>query len=164
MLSRIKKLFSNPETWAKFTKEELEQIGLCFPEHVPRNEDSAIQTDWLRYDNDWRHAVRQWQEDLRLGFLGPEWQKKATAASAERAAGHFDKFKQDEFEEFWGQKQKMDYNMRAGASAALKIADLIAGKLFKEGDFWVYSKVFGRGTERTEVVKDCKVRSAWKLW
>ena len=53
--------------------------------------------------------------------------------------------------------------MLAGASAALKIADLIAGKIFREGDFWVYSKIWARGTERIEVVKDCKVSSALKL-
>lgn len=50
--------------------------------------------------------------------------------------------------------------MQAGASASLKIPDLIAGNVFKKGDYWVYSKGFGRGEERTEVVKDCKVSSS----
>lgn len=124
---------------------------------MPRNEDGSISTQWLRYDNDWRHGVRQWQDDLGAGRLDPEWQKQAAAAVAERAAGHFDRYKEDEFEEFWGQKQKMPWNMRAGESAALKLADLVAAKVFREGDYWIFSKVHTRGTERIEVVKDCKV-------
>lgn len=152
-----KKLIANPETWSHFTKDELEDIGAKFPEQVPRNEDGSISAQWLRYDNDWRHGVRQWQDDLGAGRLDPEWQKQAVAAVAERAAGHFDKYKEDEFEQFWGQKQKMAWNMRAGEYAALKITDLIAANLFRKGDYWLYSRVRVCGTDRVEVVKDCKV-------
>lgn len=99
-------LFQNPETWALLTKEELLELQPYFPEYVPRNEDKlTISTDWLRNDVDWRHSVRAWQAELSGGFFNPEWQKQAAAASAERAVGKFDKWKEDEFEEFWGQKQ-----------------------------------------------------------
>lgn len=153
----VQGMLAKPETWAHLTKEEIEEVTAHFPEHVPRNDDGSIAMDFLRYDNDWRHGVRQWQGDLAAGHLNKDWQQQAATAVQERKAGKFDKFKEDEFEEFWGQKQKQTWNMRAGESAVLKLADLIAAGLFKKGDFWVYSKVFGKGAERVEVVKDCKV-------
>lgn len=53
----------------------------------------------------------------------------------------------------------MPRNMRAGESAALKLADLIAGNVFRKGDYWIFSRLHIRGTDRIEVVKDCKVES-----
>ena len=153
----VQKLLSQPETWAQFSQEELDEIGTRFPENVPRNENGSISTDWLRYNNDWRNGVRLWQGDLEAGHLDPEWLKQAAQAMEDRAAGKFDKFKEDEYEKFWGQKQKMDYNMRAGKSAALKLDDLIAGSLFRENDFWIYCRGFGIGKNHIDVVKDCKV-------
>ena len=126
----VQKILSQPETWAQFSQEELEGIGATFPEDVPRNENGSISIDWLRYNNDWRNAVRLWQADLELGRLDPEWLRQAAEAMEDRAAGKFDKFKEEEFEQFWGQKQKIDYRMRAGESAVLKLEDLIAGKLY----------------------------------
>lgn len=153
----IKGLLATPDVWAQMTKEELEHINTLFPDHVPRNENGSISLDWLRYDNDWRHGIRQWQADLEAGHLDPKWQREAALAMEERAAGNFDKFKEEEFEEFWGQKQKMHSRMLAGQSSVLKLPNLIAGSLFKEGDFWVYSRTFVRGNDKTEIVKDCKV-------
>ena len=75
----------------------------------------------------------------------------------ERAAGKYDNFKEDEFEAFWGQKQKFDSKMLAGQSAVVKLNDLISSDLFRTGDFWTYCRVFGRGNNRVEVVKDCEV-------
>ncbi len=101
-------LFQNPATWALLTPADIEQLSPHFPEYVPRNEDRTVSIDWLRNNVDWRHSVRQWQKELGGGFYDPEWQKEAQAASAERAAGKFDNNKEDEFEEFWGQKQNPD--------------------------------------------------------
>lgn len=157
--NQTKKLLANPETWSHFTKEDLEEIGAKFPEHVPRNEDGSILTHWLRYDNDWRNGVRQWQEDLGAGRLDPEWQKQAAAAVAERAAGDLDKYKEDEFEEFWGQKQKMARRPPSEAANMVKLADLLAANLFRKGDYWVYSKSRFHGINRIEIVKNCKVES-----
>lgn len=155
----VQKLLSQPETWAQFSQEELEEIGTKFADDVPRNENGSISIDWLRYNNDWRNAVRLWQADLEAGHLDPEWLRQAAEAMEDRAAGRFDKFKEDEFEQFWGQKQKMDPKMRAGESAALKLDDLIAAKLFREDDFWIYCRGFGfkNSPNHIDIVKDCKV-------
>lgn len=155
-----KRLLANPSTWEQMTEDELKHIDTLFPDHVPREENGSISLNWLRYNNDWRHGICQWQTDLEAGRLDPEWQQEAAIAMEERAAGKFDKFKEEEFEEFWGQKQKMPWKMHAGQSSALKLPDLIAANLFKEGDFWVYSRGFIRNKDKTEVVKDCRVRSA----
>lgn len=124
---------------------------------MPRNEDGSISVGWLRYNNDWRHGVRLWQADLEAGHFDPEWLREAAQAMKDRAEGKFDKFKEEEFEKFWGQKQKMDYNMRAGKSGALKLGDLIAGNLFQINDFWIYCWGYGHKPNHVDVVKDCKV-------
>jgi hypothetical protein len=157
LLMRLQKILSQPETWAQFSQEELEEIGATFPENVPRNANGSISLDWLRYNNDWRNAVRLWQDDLGAGRLDPEWLRQAAQAMEDRAAGKFDKFKEEEFEKFWGQKQKTNYQLRAGESGSLKLDDLIAGNVFREGDFWVYCRGFGRKPNRFDVIKDCKV-------
>lgn len=153
---KYKGLLANPEIWAQMTKEELKHIDTLFPDHTPRDKNGSISLEWLRYDNDWRHGVRQWQADLGAGHLEPTWQREAELAMAERANGKFDKFKEEEFEEFWGQKHKTKF-MRAGQSAVLRLPELITANLFREGDFWVYSRLFVREKVKTEVVKDCKV-------
>lgn len=137
----------------------MEELGTQFPEDVPRNEDGSISIDWLRYNNDWRNAVRLWQADLGAGHFEPEWLRQAAQAMEDRTAGKFDNFKEEQFEEFWGQKQKVGYKTRAGESGVLKLPDLIAGNLFKEDDFWVYSRGFGATGKsgHVEIIKDCKV-------
>lgn len=77
----------------------------------------------------------------------------------ERAAGKFDAWKEQEFEEFWGQKQKLDYSAIAGESAKLKLDVLLKNNYFKVGDEWSYSRVFGRGGEKVHVEKDGTVCS-----
>lgn len=157
----MQKILSQPETWAEFSQDELKEISAKFPDHVPRNEDGSIKIDWLRYNNDWRHAVRLWQIDLEAGRLNPEWLRQAAEAMEDRAAGNFDNFKEEEFEKFWGQKQRVAHLERVGESGRLKLGDLIAANLFEKNDFWVYSRGFGFGANNFEIVKDCKVGPIW---
>ena len=77
----------------------------------------------------------------------------------ERAAGNFDKFKEQEFEEFWGQKQKVNTKLLAGDVTKVKLGDLIAENTFKVGDVWSYSKGNGKGKSSFVVEKDVTVRS-----
>ena len=75
----------------------------------------------------------------------------------ERARGDFDKFKNDEFEEFWGQKQKTNSRELAGESAQIKLEDLLMHKVLRIGDIISYDRVFGKGKDRIMVEKDVKV-------
>ena len=77
----------------------------------------------------------------------------------ERAAGYFDDFKEQEFEEFWGQKQKVSRLELAGEARKVRFRDLIANNLFKEGDVWSFSKRHGKGKSSFLVEKDITVRA-----
>ena len=76
----------------------------------------------------------------------------------ERAAGKFDKYKEDQFEAFWGQKQTLHHEVRAGESAKIKLAELVEAGLIKVGDEMSYKRSFGRhyGTPWM-IEKDLKV-------
>ena len=77
----------------------------------------------------------------------------------ERAAGDFDKFKEEEYEEFWGQKQKLRYDVLAGEMTTLKLEVLVDAGIFSVGDIWSYTRGFGRGRSKILVEKDVTVRN-----
>lgn len=56
----------------------------------------------------------------------------------------------------------MNRGVRTGEGGSLKFADLVAGNVFKKGDYWIFSKVDICGTDRIEVVKDCEVEWIWR--
>ena len=115
----------------------------------------------MRYDNDWRNGVRQFQTDLEAGRYDPEWQRQAAEAMEERAAGKFDSYKEEHFEEWWGQKQKLSYDVLAGNSTKMKLEVLVKAGLFRVGDVWSYARVFGKAKgDRMLVEKDVTVHWA----
>lgn len=111
----------------------------------------------MRYNPDFRSAVRQYQLDLEGGRYDPAWLAEADAAMEERAQGNFDQWKEEQFEEFWGQKQKVDSKALAGQSSTVKLNRLIEAGLCKVGDSWSYSRVFGQGKKKVLVEKVFKV-------
>jgi len=137
------------------------------PDHIrphpepddPKSIIPPLPESFVRYSNNWRDAVRQFQVDLQNGRYDPEWQRQAAEAMEERAQGKFDKFKEEQFEEFWGQKQKLDHSLVAGESSRVKLEDLIKHGIIHVGDVWKYSRVFKPGLERIIVEKEVKVRS-----
>lgn len=94
---------------------------------------------------DWRNGVREFQEGIARGYYDPEWRRQAGKAMEERAAGKFDEFKNKNFEQFYGQKKKLDYDALAGRSARIKLKELIDDGTFQVGDIWSYARVFGKG-------------------
>ena len=128
------------------------------PEHIHYNDDGTIPQNFLRYDNDWRNGVRQFQIDLEAGRYDPEWQRQAAQAMEERAAGKFDSYKEEHFEEWWGQKQKLPSDVLAGNSTKMKLDVLVRAGVFKVGDVWSYARVFGKAKEgRVLIEKDVTV-------
>jgi len=115
----------------------------------------------LRYDNDWRDGIRQVQIDLEAGRYDPEWQRQAAEAMEERAAGKFDGYKEEHFEEWWGQKQKLSSDALAGNSTKMKLDVLVKVGLFRVGDVWSYARGFGKAKgDRVLVEKDVTVSHA----
>ena len=98
-----------------------------------------------------------YQQDLAAGRYDPEWLRQAAEAMEQRANGDFDEWKDQEFEEFWGQKQKLDSKAKAGQSGTIKLNRLVEAGLFKEGDIFSYMRTFGRGKGKITVEKDVKV-------
>lgn len=122
----------------------------------------ALPESFLRYSNHWRDGVRQFQVDLENGHYDPKWSKQAEKAVQERAAGSFDKFKEQEFEEFWGQKQKFDRSLAAGESSQIKLGTLVEQGVVRAGDVWKYSRGFAHG-RKIMVEKEAKVYCLFPL-
>lgn len=112
---------------------------------------------FLRYSNNWRDGVRQFQLDLQNGRYDREWLRQAQEAMRERAEGRFDDFKEREFEQFWGQKQKLVHSVIAGESSRVKLETLIQEGLVRKGDVWKMSRVFALGREKILVEKEARV-------
>jgi hypothetical protein len=124
------------------------------PEHIHPNPvpdpTSADQTiaplpeSFVRYSTDWQDAVRGFQRDLGDGRYEPEWQAEAAQAMEERANGTYDSFKEQQYEEFWGQKQKLSYDVVTGDSAQVKLEVLVQQGLVRVGDIWKFSRGFSK--------------------
>lgn len=150
--------FSDPKTYEDFTRSDWEDLREVLPHDVPINPDGySIPMEFFKYDPDFRRGLREFQEDLALGRLDPTWQADAAQAMEERARGEFDAYKENQFEAFWGQKQKLNHDALAGESTKIKLDLLIQNEMFRVGDYFSYSRVFGRGKNGVLVEKDCKV-------
>ncbi|PKX95893.1 uncharacterized protein P174DRAFT_148110 [Aspergillus novofumigatus IBT 16806] len=162
------KLLARPEAWDCLEESEKEEILSLLPESLHPNRESTsddseakippLPESFLRYSNFWRDSIRLFQLDLQHGRYDPEWQRQAHEAVREREKGKFDRFKEEEFEEFWGQKQKMDKTLAAGQSSQVKLTTLIEHGVVREGDVWKYSRTFaGKGRNKTLVEKEAKI-------
>ena len=150
--------FSNPKIYENFTKSDWEDLRETLPPNVPVNPDGySIPMKFFKYDPDFRRGIREFQEDLGSGRLDPKWQADAARAMEARARGDFDAYKEEQFEAFWGQKQKLNHDALAGESTKIKLDLLIQNGLFKLGDYFSYSRVVGRGKNGVLIEKECKV-------
>ncbi|PYH38376.1 uncharacterized protein BO87DRAFT_412972 [Aspergillus neoniger CBS 115656] len=161
-------LLANPKAWNCLEESEKQEIIKLLPDSVhpdpnpPTDDDADAKIppppqEFLRYSNNWREGIRQFQVELQDGFHDPEWLRQAELAMEERAAGAFDRFKEEEFEEFWGQKQKMDKTLLAGQSSQVKLKTLIDHNVVREGDVWKYSRCFSKGADRVLVEKEARI-------
>ncbi|KAL8750264.1 MAG: hypothetical protein Q9184_006484 [Pyrenodesmia sp. 2 TL-2023] len=151
--------FSDPSNWAEVPDTEKDFIRSLLPPHVELNDDGSIPTSFWKYNPEFRLNCRNLQEDLRTGRMDPAWQQQAAQAMEERAAGHFDDFKEKEFEEYWGQKQKVEWNVLAGHASKVRLEELLKEELFRVGDVWCFDHTFGRGEDAIRVEKECKIVS-----
>ena len=151
--------FADPKTYEGWTKEDWDEAReTCLPEDAPTNKDGySVPIEYFKYDIDWRRGVREFQEDLGEGRYEPEWQAQAHQAMDERARGDFDKFKEQEFEEFWGQKQRTPWTDLAGEAAQIKLQELAEQRYIREGDIFSYVRLIKSGNDKILVEKDARV-------
>ncbi|KAJ5669331.1 hypothetical protein N7462_010401 [Penicillium macrosclerotiorum] len=163
------KLLAKPESWNILEEEEKREILALLPADI--HPDAELLSDapdanipplpesFVRYSNNWRDGIRQFQLDLQHGHYDPEWLRQAEMARRARENGDFDNFKEREFEQFWGQKQKTTDRDAAGESAKVKLTQLTEAGVFLPGDTWRFTYVFGKGAERIIIDKEVRVCS-----
>ena len=116
--------------------------------HIPVNAEGLPTKDYLKYDTDFRQSVRIFQSDLGAGRFDPEWQRQAAEAMEERANGQFDQWKEQNFEQFWGEKAvptvSAQPNVRVDkkaegpgtGSTQVRLMHMFRGGAFQIGDMW----------------------------
>lgn len=125
---------------------------------MPLNPDGySISDHFLKYNPDFRRGIREFQEDLATGRLDPKWQAAAAEAMEQRARGDFDDWKEKNYEEFWGQKQKLQPGVLAGDSTKVTLKTMIENGMFQVGDEIVFSRVIGKKEKRVLIEKELKV-------
>lgn len=80
----------------------------------------------------------EFQDDLFQGRYEPSYLADAATARKARLEGAVDKYKDGQYELFWGQRQRNV--MVAGAAANIKLPELIKRGLLKAGDIWAYRR------------------------
>ncbi|KOS46967.1 hypothetical protein ACN38_g2093 [Penicillium nordicum] len=161
------KLLARPEAWNSLEESDKRDILALLPPDVhteaqatsddPDAKIQPIPDSFIRYSNNWRDGVRQFQLDLQNGRYDPEWLRQAQEAREKRENGDFDDFKEREYEQFWGQKQKVVWHAAAGESARVKMGTLINEGVIQLGDIWKFHYVYGRGAGRIVIEKEVKV-------
>lgn len=130
-----------------------EEISKLMPEKfLIRSADGSVQINQtlLQYDSDWLSYISQFQEDIREGRNDPEWQEQAMVAYEKRKEGDLDSFKDKEYEEFWGQKQKLASDVVAGSTSKIKLDILVEKGIILKDDVLVYSRKFLKPAFRLE--------------
>ncbi|KAK8249328.1 Asx homology domain-containing protein [Phyllosticta capitalensis] len=156
-------ILKDPRAWESLSKEQQIQLTQLLP-NVP-----GLDLDPANVDSDCLYSIvheflnnsallsdiAMFGEDLREGRLDPDWQRDGQAAMEMRARGDFDDWKVQEMEAFWGQKQKLQYDVLAGESSKIKLEELVREGTVQVGDVWVYKRNFPK--DGAVVEKEAKV-------
>ncbi|RVD83295.1 uncharacterized protein DFL_007690 [Arthrobotrys flagrans] len=160
----------NENTWGLFTEEEKTELlsllhpidtEITFPDQDPALPPPRIPTPELfqNLNNDaFRTAFAELQEDLETGSYEPAYVRKAEEALRLRLgpmADRVDDVKNNEFEEYWGQKQVVFFG-DAGLSAGITLYELCQQKMLRPGDVFEYKRTFQGGIT---VEKVCELDS-----
>lgn len=156
-------LLKHERAWTELSREQQEQLismlpGASLPQLPDGDALFNVPKEYMRSNNSFLADVGFFQEDLKEGRYDPKWLQDAQVAMQKRANGDFDDWKERNKEEFWGQKQKIDWNARAGDSSQHSLKTLVKAGLFKVGDVWHMRRGHGRGGAAMVVEKDATVR------
>lgn len=109
------------------------------------------------------------ETDIADGKYTPENQAAIIEARKRSEAGEFNDFKDNKFEQFWGQKQRVNYEAVAGDTKEVKIATLAKHQALRVGDVFSLQRAFRNQVKKTKggsvtkgsgvtIEKDAKVR------
>ncbi|KAI1504152.1 Asx homology domain-containing protein [Biscogniauxia marginata] len=106
--AKLRNLLCSSRAWDILSTEEKQQILSKFPDQQeilePGTEDARPNVASLRNNNNFRHDVARYQEDLAQGRHDPEWIRQALAAHRKRELGLYNVFLERRFVEDWGMK------------------------------------------------------------
>ena len=164
----MQKYFARPEAWDILSAQEQEELRSLLPQWTPYDAAGRPTFEFLRYDNHWRNGVRLFQEDIAAGRYEKEWIEAAEQAMKDRAEGKFDAWKEEQFEQFWGQNSHIDPAERTQQMAKVTLDAMIRDGEFQVGDVLDYAKTFGRAKNKfllekqvtiTEILpEECAIR------
>ncbi|KAJ5718284.1 hypothetical protein N7488_003930 [Penicillium malachiteum] len=163
------KLLASSVAWNCLEEDEKRQILNLLPADTHPNPDPPtddpnakilpLPDSFVRYSNNWRDGIRQFQLDLENGRYDPQWLRQADEARKQREEGTFDSFKEKEYEQFWGQKQKStNITTATGEAGKVKLAALIEAGVFHIGDVWRFIYVYGKGADRIYIDKEARIQ------
>ena len=157
-----KAMMCDTRVWTSLRPEQKATLAALAPQHVLEEAPDGsmvIPNKFLKFDQPWRQELRFFQEDLAGGRMDPKWLAQGEKAMEERANGAFDKWKEGEYESFWGQKQKFTHGATAGLGAKHKLDVLSRADVFKIGDVWRFTRTYTLPDtkEKITIDKECKV-------
>ncbi|OTB07743.1 hypothetical protein M426DRAFT_317639 [Hypoxylon sp. CI-4A] len=104
--ARLRELLCSSKAWDVLSTEEKQQVLAKFPDDREvlnaGTGDARPDTAALRNNDNFRHDVARYQEDLRKGWHDPEWIEQARAAHRQRDVGYYNEYLSARFEEDWG--------------------------------------------------------------
>lgn len=162
--ANLSAILNDDRAWTELTREQQEKLISILPgasvPPMPEGEPLPnVAKLFLREHSSFQAGIRQFQEDLDAGKYELKWLEDAEKAMRKRANGDFDAWKEDQREQFWGQKQKIDWNAKAGESSQHDLPTLVKAGYVKIGDVWHLRRAHGRGNEAVVVRKEATVRA-----
>lgn len=100
------------------------------------NGEETIAPDFFESNQVFKDSLVEFQDDLFQGRYEPSYLAEAVTARKARLEGVVDKYKDGQYELFWGQRQRG--GRVAGAAANIRLPELIERGLLRAGDIWVY--------------------------
>ena len=108
----------------------------------------------LMLNEAWTYFIERAVEDIANGRNDPQWLNEAASAHAQRKAGAHDNWKDEQYEKFWGIKQRLASNVVAGTSANHSLQEMIERCVVKPGDVFKYRRNMKREGSLVKIEKD----------
>lgn len=156
LLTAKKAILCDEEGWAKLSDDARAEIVSKIPNTLRHEmmigDDGQPRPNlkFLEKNSTFKSFINQALNDVVNGLNEPNWLAQAYNAHCKRSYGKFDDFKDKNYEEFWGVKQRLASNAIAGTSAHHNLGEMIDREVVKPGDVFKYSRSF---RNRSMVIK-----------
>ncbi|KAI1477893.1 Asx homology domain-containing protein [Daldinia eschscholtzii] len=104
--AQLRELLCSKQAWDLLSAEEKQQVLAKFPDNKEildaGTENARPDIAALRNNNNFRHDIARYQDDLSKGWHDPEWIRQAQAAHRKREVGFYNEYLSARFKEEWG--------------------------------------------------------------